>query len=237
MNMQKYSICSEIQERLFSLKDEKYAAFQAKLMPGVDTNKIIGVRTPELRKLAKEYKKHPEIEEFLNDLPHEYYDERNLHGFIISECKDYDQTLQYLDEFLPHVDNWATCDLLSPKVFKKNHEKLSKDVATWVDSDAIYTKRFGIEMIMSHFLDQDFMPEWLPKIAAIRSEEYYINMMVAWFFTTALAKQWESVIPFIEKQTMDRWTHNKTIQKAIESNRITDEQKMYLRGLKIKNGL
>lgn len=225
---------NEIETRLFEAQDTAYRDFHAKLVPGVDKARIIGVRTPELRKLAKEYAKHPDVEQFLNKLPHNYYDENNLHGFIICACKDYDRTMQYLDSFLPYVDNWATCDLLSPKAFAKHHERLAQDIERWLSSDALYTVRFGIEMIMTHFLDDDFDEKWLERVAEIRSDEYYLNMMIAWFFATALAKQYDAALAYIEKKRMDKWTHNKTIQKAIESYRITDEQKQYLRSLKIK---
>ena len=222
----------EMQRRLFELQDEKYRLFQAKLMPGVDLERIIGVRTPELRKLAKELAKRAEIEEFLQDLPHQYYDENNLHGFIISECKDYEKTVKYVDDILPYVDNWATCDLLSPKVFKKNRKQLAGEILRWLSSGKTYTVRFGIGMIMSHYLEEDYDSIWLERVAFIRSEEYYINMMIAWFFATALAKQWEDTVKYLEQQRLDTWVHKKTIQKAVESYRITEEQKTYLRSLK-----
>lgn len=222
----------EIQRRLFELQDEKYRLFQAKLMPGVALERIIGVRTPELRKLAKELAKREEVEEFLQDLPHQYYDENNLHGFIISECKDYEKTVKYVDDILPYVDNWATCDLLSPKVFKKNRKQLEGEALRWLSSDKTYTVRFGIGMIMSHYLEEDYDSIWLERVALIRSEEYYINMMIAWFFATALAKQWEDTVKYLEQQRLDTWVHKKTIQKAVESYRITEEQKTYLRSLK-----
>ena len=209
----------EIKKRLFALQDTQYKAFHSKLVPNINADKIIGVRTPELRKLAKEYAKN---------------EETNLHGFIISETKDYDQCIKELDRFLPVVDNWATCDLLSPKVFKqkKNHERLIEDIKRWMSSDQPYTVRFGIEMLMSYFLDDDFKPEYLQWVAKEKGEHYYIKMMVAWFFATALAKQWDAAIAFIEQKTMDKWVHNKAIQKAVESYRITDSQKAYLRTLK-----
>lgn len=224
----------QIEQRLFALADNEYRLFQAKLMPGIPVETIIGVRTPELRKLAKELCKTDVIDRFLLELPHKYYDENNLHGFIISECKDYEKTVQYVDAFLPYVDNWATCDLLSPKAFKKNRSKLKADIERWLSSDKTYTVRFGIEMIMSHFLDEDFDVSFLERVSLIRSEEYYINMMVAWFFATALAKQWDSTIPYIENSRLDKWTHNKTVQKAVESYRITVEQKETLRSMKLK---
>ena len=224
----------EIKKRLFALQDTQYKAFHSKLVPNINADKIIGVRTPELRKLAKEYAKNKQIDDFLASAEHDYYEETNLHGFIISETKDYDQCIKELDRFLPVVDNWATCDLLSPKVFKqkKNHERLIEDIKRWMSSDQPYTVRFGIEMLMSYFLDDDFKPEYLQWVAKEKVEHYYIKMMVAWFFATALAKQWDAAIPFIEQKTMDKWVHNKAIQKAVESYRITDSQKAYLRTLK-----
>lgn len=224
---------NKIQTRLFSLQDEGYRQFQAKLMPGVPPERIIGVRTPELRKLAKELNREAGIAAFLAALPHEYYDENNLHGFIISECKDYAKTVAYVDALLPYVDNWATCDLLSTKVFKKHRKELEGEILRWLASAETYTIRFGLEMVMTHYLDDDFDAKWLDRAAAIRSEEYYVNMMLAWLFATALAKQWEAAIPYLLEHRLDRWVHNKTIQKAVESYRITPEQKTYLRSLKV----
>ena len=182
----------------------------------------------------KELAKMDGIEEFLQDLPHAYYDEYNLHGFLISECKEYEKAVKYVEALLPYVDNWATCDLLSPKVFKKNHIRLEQDIMRWMASDHTYTIRFGIEMVMSHFLDKDYDANWLERVSVIRSEEYYVNMMIAWFFATALAKQWDDAVVYLENQKLDLWVHNKTIRKAVESYRITDEQKAYLRTLRVK---
>ena len=221
-------------ERLRELADPEYRLFQAKLMPGTDIERILGVRTPDVRRLAKELAKDPGIDEYLADLPHRYYDENNLHGFIISECKDYEKSVAYVDALLPYVDNWATCDLLSPKAFRKNRDKLKADIDRWIASGETYTIRFGVEMIMSHYLDEDFDASLLEKVSLIRSDEYYVNMMIAWFFATALTKQWDSAIGYVEGRRLDKWVHNKTIQKAIESYRITDGQKQYLRTLKIK---
>lgn len=224
---------NEIQSRLFSLQDETYRQFQAKLMPGMPLERIIGVRIPELRKLAKELRKQEGIDVFLNALPHAYYDENNLHGFLISECRDYARTVEYVNAFLPFVDNWATCDLLSPKVFKKHRRELEGEILRWMASPETYTIRFGMEMVMTHFLDEDFEAKWLERAAGIHSEEYYVNMMSAWFFATALAKQWEAAVPYLEERKLEKWVHNKTIQKAVESYRITPEQKTYLRTLKV----
>ena len=223
-----------ITESLFELRDEEYAKFQAKLTPSVDPELFIGVRVPDVRKLAKLLKNDPNAEAFMQELPHKYYDENMLHGLLISDIKDYDKAVEETNRFLPYIDNWAVCDIMSPKVFKKHKDKLIDSIRKWVRSKETYTIRFGIEMLMSHYLDEDFNAEYLEIPAKIRSGEYYVNMMTAWFFATALAKQWESVIPYIEKKRLDKWTHNKTIQKAVESYRITDEQKEYLKTLKIK---
>lgn len=236
-----------IQQQLFDLQDKGYRDFQIKLTPGIDPESVIGVRTPQLRALAKQIAKSEERDAFLDALPHPYYDENNLHGFVLSELKDYDETIARLDAFLPYVDNWATCDLLSPKAFKqkKNHERLLLDIQRWMASDRPYTIRFGIEMLMSFFLDDEFRPEYLEWVALISQKElqpelhelyshYYIRMMIAWYFATALAKQYEATVPFIEQNKLATWTHNKSIQKAIESYRITDGQKAYLRSLKRK---
>lgn len=225
-------IADEIREKLFELGDGDYKEFHSKLIPNIPPEKIIGVRTPDARRLAKTYSRHPEIDTFLCDLPHKYYDENNVHGFIIAECKDYEKCIEYINEFLPYVDNWATCDMLRPKVFGKNHEKLKKDIDIWLGCDEVYTKRFAMGMIMSHFLDSDFDENYLLRIAEIQSDEYYIKMMQAWFFATALAKQWDSAVKTIEKRRLDEWTHRKAIQKAVESLRITKEQKEYLKSLK-----
>lgn len=221
-----------IQKRLLELSDEKNADFSAKLTPGIDREKFLGVRIPASRKLAKEIIKENEHKNFLNSLPHKYYDENILHSILISEIKDYDECIKYIDEFLPYVDNWAVCDTMSPKAFKNKHERLMNDILRWVDSDQTYTIRFGLKMLMAHFLDNDFKKEYLEIPAKIKSDEYYIKMMIAWFYATALAKQWDSTIVYIENGVLDKWVHNKAIQKARESYRITAEQKKYLKSLK-----
>lgn len=213
---------------------KQYAAFQAKLTPGVPVESFIGIRVPVLRKFAKEFTKEAECKDFLQQLPHEYYDENMLHGLLISEVKDYEECIRLTDRFLPFVDNWAVCDIMSPKVFAKHKKELLAKIKTWSKSSHVYTCRFGIETLMSHYLDKDFKAEYLEIPASVRSEEYYVKMMVAWFFATALAKQWDATIPYIEQNRLAPWTHNKTIQKAIESYRITPEQKEYMRTLKIK---
>lgn len=224
----------EIQDELFRLQDRKYRDFQAKLMPTVEADTVIGVRTPELRKYARQLVKREDISGFLRELPHRYFDESQLHAFIISEMKDYDRCMEEVNHFLPYVDNWATCDQMSPKVFKKHRKDLLDHIRGWLESDKTYTVRFAIGMLMEHFLDEDFNAEYPEMVAAVRSDEYYVNMMTAWYFATALAKQYEAVVPYIEKQRLDTWTHNKTIQKAVESYRITSEQKKYLKDLRVK---
>ncbi len=212
--------------------DAEYAAFQAKLTPGIPVESFIGVRVPEVRKIAKAFIKEPEGRDFLDELPHATYDENMLHGLLISELKDYLECVQKTEEFLPYVDNWAVCDIMSPKIFKKHKVELLPTIKKWAASSHTYTCRFGLGMLMSHYLDEDFKAEYLEIPASVKSSEYYVNMMIAWFFATALAKQWEATIPYILDHRLDKWTHNKTIQKAVESYRITDEQKTYLRSLK-----
>ena len=263
-----------IQKKLFAMQDIKYRDFQAGLIPGMDTDSMIGVRTPQLRALAKEMLKALRedgrktvaaeangkrqshsgaaedlqeisaatseitnakcVREFLSVLPHEYFDEMQLHAFIISGIRDYDECMEEVERFLPFVNNWATCDQLSPKAFAKHKPELLEHIKAWISSDRTYTVRFAIGMLMTHFLDADFRDEYLKMVSAVRSEEYYINMMIAWYFATALAKQWDAAIPYIEERRLSKWVHNKTIQKAIESYRITEEQKDYLRTLRIK---
>ena len=225
-------IIEEIRKQLFELQDVEYRDFQSKLIPGTETVAFIGVRTPELRKLAKELSKREDIGLFLADLPHKFFDENQLHAFVISGTKDYATCLAEVETFLPYVNNWATCDQMSPKVFRKHRGKLLEPVRRWMKSDETYTIRFGIGMLMEHFLDEDFEPEYVQMVAGIRSEEYYVNMMIAWYFATALAKQYETVLPYIEEHRLDSWTHNKTIQKSVESFRISLEQKEHLRSLK-----
>jgi 3-methyladenine DNA glycosylase AlkD len=224
----------EIRRRLFELRDLKYKEFTSKLIPTVNPETVIGVRTPDLRKLAKEFSKTPEASEFLNILPHVYYEENNLHGFLIETLRDYDAAVAAVDRFLPYIDNWATCDLISPKLFKKHLPELYEKIKIWLKSGRIYTVRFGIGMLMSFYLDDDFRPDLLELVAGIRSDEYYVNMMIAWYFATALTKQYRAALPYLRERRLEKWTHNKSIQKAIESYRISDEAKAYLRTLKIQ---
>lgn len=221
-----------IQQELFALQDILYADFQAKLVPNIPRELFIGVRVPEGRKLAKRLAKEPEASEFLKDLPHKYYDENILHALLISEMRDYDACIVAIDEFLPYIDNWAVCDILSPKIFKEHKTSLLEKIKEWSASDETYTCRFGLEMLMSYFLDNDFKPDYLEIPTSVHSDEYYVRMMIAWFFATALAKQWDATIKYIEDNHLDTWTHNKAIQKARESRRIAQKQKEYLKLLK-----
>ncbi len=228
------SITDEIVKTLYLEQDLEYKDLQAKIIPTVDADAVIGVRTPQLRAYAKELSRREDIGQFLDELPHKYFDENQLHAFIIAGIKNYDDAMARLEAFLPYVNNWATCDQMSPKVFKKNKTDLLKHIRMWIKSKDTYTVRFGVGMLMEHFLDEDFDVKYPVMVSKIRSDEYYVNMMIAWYFATALAKQYDAVIPFIEERKLDVWTHNKAIQKSIESYRITDEQKAYLRTLKIK---
>ena len=226
----------KIQKELFSLQDKKYMKFLSKLTPNVSEDTIIGVRIPEIRKLAKKLIKNDQYEDFLKKLPHKYYDENLLHGAIISESKNFENCIQLLDNFLPFIDNWAVCDTISPKIFKNHKRELIEKIKEWVKSDKTYICRFGIEMLMTHFLDEDFENEYLEMVANIHSEEYYVKMVIAWFFATALAKKWDCAVIYLENDRLDVWVHNKTIQKARESLRITNEKKEYLKGLRKEKG-
>lgn len=221
-----------IQEKLFSLQDSEYKSFHGKLIPTVEPEKIIGIRIPVLRSFAKEIKDTDEAKRFLRQLPHNYYEENNLHAFLIEGILDFDRCIAEIERFLPFVDNWATCDSMRPKCFKKNKEKLLPYIENWLQSHEAYTVRFGIECLMCYFLDESFKVKYLESVSQIYSEEYYVNMMIAWYFATALAKQWDSTVVFLEDGRLPIWVHNKTIQKAVESFRITDEQKVYLKALK-----
>ena len=225
---------NEIVAELFRLQDKEYARMQAKIIPTVSPDRIIGVRTPALRDFAKSLKKEQGTGEFLSYLPHQYFDEDQLHAFVISLERDFDKCIAEVDAFLPFIDNWATCDQLSPKAFKKEPEKLLPYIRIWIKSDKTYTVRFAIGLLMQHFLDDHFDIKYADEVAGIRSEEYYIKMMIAWYFATALAKQYELVLPYLKDKRLDDWVHNKAIQKSIESYRITDEQKTYLRTLKVR---
>lgn len=224
----------KITGQLFALQDLEYKQFHSKLMPTIDPDVIIGVRTPELRKLAKQLAKSTDVELFLQELPHRYYEENNLHGFLIESIQDFDACILALNKFLPYVDNWATCDMMAPKVLKKDLPKLYEWTKIWIASGKTYTIRFGVNMLMKYFLDEAFLPEYPELVASIAAEEYYVKMVVAWYFATALAKQYDAVLPYLTEHRLDVWTHNKTIQKAVESYRISPEQKCYLKTLKRK---
>ncbi|MBR4361990.1 MAG: DNA alkylation repair protein [Ruminococcus sp.] len=228
------SISEYIKSALMELKDDEFAVFTQKTIPNIDKKCFIGVRTPDLRKLAKKLVKRDDTGEFLAALPHRFFEEYQLHSFIISEVRDFDECIRLTDAFLPYIDNWATCDQLSPKVLGRYKDELLPYIDKWLGSEHTYTVRFAICSLMRFYLGPDLKVEYPDRIALIRSDEYYINMMRAWYFATALAKNYDEIVPYIEDKRLDVWTHNKTIQKAVESFRITDEQKQYLRTLKIK---
>lgn len=222
-----------ISEELFALQDTEYQVFQSKLMPTIPPETVIGVRTPLLRKLAKELAGTPQAEHFLQSLPHRYYEENNLHAFLIEQIRNYDTALAETERFLPYINNWATCDCFCPKVFAKHKAELLIPLRRWLGSDQTYTVRYAMGMLMRYYLDEDFQPEYLVWVAGVHSEEYYLNMMRAWYFATALAKQPDAALPWLTDRRLDVWTHNKTIQKAAESYRISPEMKQQLRELRI----
>ena len=222
-----------IRDDLFKLQDIKYKEFQSKLVPNIDPNTIIGIRTPDLRNYAKELFNSNKYEEFLKDLPHKYYEENLVHFFVISMIRSFDECIELVDEFLPYVDCWPVSDQASPKVFKKNHDLLLPYIKKWIKSKHIYTSRFGMRILMNEYLDKDFKKEYLDLVASKTGDDYYLKMMVAWYFATALAKQYDATITYIEDKKLDPWIHNKAIQKAVESFRVTDEHKEYLKSLKI----
>ena len=223
---------NELQKRLFELQDIKYKEFHSKLMPGIDPDSVIGIRVPVLRAFAKNYAKTEEAGAFIQTLPHQYYEENNLHMMLITSIREYDRCLWEVRRFLPYINNWATCDFSEPKCFAKHKQELLPEIQSWMASGETYTVRYGIGMLMRLYLDADFSPEYIEWVTGVKSEEYYVNMMIAWYLATALAKQWESTIPYLEERRLSEWVHRKTIQKAVESYRITEEQKVYLRGLR-----
>ena len=223
---------THLQEELFKLQDTAYRDFHSSLMPGVDKEAVIGVRIPVLRKFAKEYAKSGETEQFMRELPHKYYEENNLHMMLIAQIKDYDKCISETEKFLPYIDNWATCDSPLPKCFDKNKEDIIVRAKNWIATDDTYVKRYGMGVMMRLFLDEDFKEEYIQIVAGVKSEEYYVNMMIAWYFAAALAKQWDIAVKFLQEDRLPEWVHNKTIQKAVESCRITREQKDYLRTLR-----
>lgn len=223
---------TSLQKQLFSMQDRVYRDFHSNLMPGIDKNTIIGIRTPQLRKFAKQLAQTEEAEQFLRQLPHQYYEENNLHMMLVAQIKDYERCLAEVERFLPYIDNWATCDLPVPKCFGKHKKELITVIRKWILSEKTYIVRYGIGLLLRLYLDADFDPAYLELVTAVRSEEYYVNMMIAWYLATALAKQWETTIPYLEERRLPEWVHRKTIQKAVESYRITKEQKEYLRSLR-----
>ncbi len=223
---------TKLQKQLFELQDLKYRDFHSKLMPETDKETVIGIRTPVLRKFAKEFAGISEAEAFLRQLPHRYYEENNLHMMLITGIKDYEKCMEEIQRFLPCIDNWATCDYPAPKCFARHKDQVLEEAKKWISSGETYVIRYGIGMLMRLFLDEDFSPEYLEIVVAVQSQEYYVNMMIAWYFATALAKQWDAAVPYIEQHKLSDWVHKKTIQKAVESYRITPEQKKYLKGFR-----
>lgn len=223
---------TRLQQQLFVLQDEEYRDFHSKLMPNIPKEDVIGIRVPVLRKFAKEFAKSDEKEKFLKELPHRYYEENNLHMMLLVEMKDYDGCMQEMERFLPYINNWATCDFPAPKCFEKHKKDVLEHIKIWIKSSQTYTVRYAIGMLMRLFLEDDFSAEYPQMVAEVSSEEYYINMMIAWYFATALAKQWDAAIPYIEQRKLSPWVHRKTIQKAVESYRITPGQKEYLKSFR-----
>lgn len=223
---------TSLKKRLFELQDTKYRDFHSKLIPDIEKERIIGIRTPVLRRFAKEFGKTAEAADFLEELPHDYYEENNLHIMLLTQVQDFGKCLEQIEKFLPYIDNWATCDLPLPKCFAKHKEELLEHIRSWIASGETYTIRYGMGVLMRLYLDEDFRPEYLEWVAGVSSEEYYVNMMIAWYLATALVKQWDTVIPYLEEHRLSPWVHRKTIQKAVESYRITPEQKGYLKGLR-----
>jgi hypothetical protein len=221
-----------VYEQLLKVKDDKYKEFQAKLVPNIDPGTILGVKTPQMRQIAKEMYSSKEKDAFLKDLPHKYYEENLVHFFIISMIKDFDECIREVETFLPYVDCWPVSDQATPRSFKKNHEKLLPYIKKWIKSKHLYTSRFGIRMLMNEFLGDEFKDEYAKLVASVKSDEYYLKMMVAWYFATALAKNYDETIKYIEERKLDDWVLKKTIQKAVESYRVTDEHKEYLKSFR-----
>lgn len=218
--------------RLAEVKDDAYREFQAKLVPNIPKETILGVRTPEMRKIAKEVFESAERDAFLNDLPHKYYEENLIHFFVLAMIRDFNECVRRVEAFLPYVDCWPASDQATPKSFRKNHEKLLPYIEKWIASDHVYTARFGLRMLMNEFLDADFKEEYLALAASKQGEDYYLKMMIAWFFATALAKRYDETVPYLEQHRLDEWVHKKAIRKAIESFRVSDAHKEYLKRLR-----
>lgn len=234
MKSQQPSLAENIRTRLLAMQDTGYRAFTAKLIPTMDPERIIGVRTPQLRALGKELAKDPQADAFLAALPHQYLEENSLHAFMIAGEKDFDRALQLTEAFLPHIDNWATCDSFSSKVFAKRPEEMLRRVQVWLKSPHPYTQRYAMGVLMSHFLGERFMPEQMQWVVQHRSGEYYVNMMRAWYLSMALVKQWDAALPVLQERRLDKWTHHKAIQKAVESFQVSPERKALLRSLRYK---
>ncbi len=218
--------------RLAEVKDDAYREFLAKLVPNIPKETILGVRTPEMRKIAKEVFESAERDAFLNDLPHKYYEENLIHFFVLAMIRDFDECVRRVEAFLPYVDCWPASDQATPKSFRKNHEKLLPYIEKWIASDHVYTARFGLRMLMNEFLDADFKEEYLALAASKQGEDYYLKMMIAWFFATALAKRYDETVPYLEQHRLDEWVHKRAIRKAIESFRVSDAHKEYLKRLR-----
>ena len=223
---------SVVYDRLATCRDAKYQEFQSKLVPNIDAGTILGVRTPDMRRIAKEVNGTKEAEEFLADLPHSFYEENLVHFFLIAMIRDFDACVAAVERFLPYVDCWPVCDQSSPKVFAKNHGRLLQFIKKWIDSEHVYTSRFGMRMLMNEFLGEDFREEYLGWVAAKQGDDYYLRMMVAWYFATALAKQYDASVVYLERHALEPWTHRKAIQKALESYRVSEEHKEYLKSLR-----
>ncbi len=223
-------MANDVRKTLIKMGDLEYKLFHEKLMPNVKDELVIGIRVPKLREFSKQFFKSSDVWDFCNDLPHKYYEENNLHGLIINQITNYDECIKELDKFLPYVDNWATCDLISPKIFKKNLDKLSIKAKEWIKSDKTYVTRFGIRVLMNYYLGDNLKKEYLDIVASVDKEDYYVKMMVAWFFATALFKNYDDAILYLEQKKLDKWTHNKTIQKAIDSRRVSEKD--YLKKLR-----
>ncbi len=225
----------QLREQLYSLKDEQYKSFQSKLIPSINPDTMIGVRTPQLKKIATAMVKEAKYQEFLKELPHAYFEENQIHGFIIAQIKDWKECVKEVNYFLPYVDNWATCDQLNPIIFKAYRSELLPEIFGWLKAKEEYTVRFGIKMLMDHFLEEDFSISYPTMVSRVVREEYYIRMMVAWYFATALAKQYHLILPFFTEKRLEVWVHNKALQKAVESQRISGKKKEYLKTLKRKS--
>lgn len=223
----------KIKAFLQEYKNQRLKEFNAKLIPNINADCVLGISLPTLRKFAKELYSTCDCTPFLQDLPHQFHEENHLHAFLIEQIKDYGECIRLTQEFLPFVDNWAVCDCFKPPVFKKNKQKLLVEIIKWLTSAHAYTIRYGVCMLLTHFLDGDFTPDLLECVAKIKSQDYYVQMVIAWYFATALAKQYGYAIKYLQEKRLCSWVHNKTIRKAIESFRITKEQKQYLKTLKV----